>query len=90
MSPGSFARSARAECEPPVNSIPCTACRRIRAIENCVSRLISAARSTTSDDVGSTWRQIESPQSPALHCSAPLAYCVTEFGRLFVARRGQR
>ena len=58
------ARSARADCRPPVNPIYCAACRRIRAIENCVSRLISAARSTTSDDVGSTWRQIESDQSP--------------------------
>ena len=47
---------SRADCGPPVNPISCAARRHIRAIENCVSRLFSVARSTTSDDIGSTIR----------------------------------
>jgi hypothetical protein len=69
------ARSARADCGPPVNPISCAARRRIRAIENCVSRLFSVARSTTSDDVGSTCRQIESNQSPRYTAAAARVLC---------------
>jgi hypothetical protein len=94
------ARSARADCGPPVNPISCAARRRIRAIENCVSRLFSVARSTTSDDVGSTCRQIESNQSPRYTAAAarvlcyrvrPISLCrharMTERGRFREGRR---
>ena len=64
------ARSAWTGCGPPMNPISCDARRRIRAIENCVSCLCFVARSTTSDDVGSTRRQIESDQSPRFYEAA--------------------
>jgi hypothetical protein len=69
------ALSARADRGPPVNPISCAAHRRIPAIENCVSRLFSVARSTTSDDVGSTCRQIESDQSPRYTAAAARVLC---------------
>ena len=49
----------------------------------------SGARSTTSDDVGSTCRQSE-PSSRRATLQPPLAYYVTEFDRLFVSRTGIR
>lgn len=55
--------------------ISCAARRRIRAIEFCVSRLFSVTRSTTSHDVGTTCRQIESGESPRLTPAAARVLC---------------
>ena len=55
--------------------ISCAARRHIRAIEHCVSRLFSVARSTISDDFGSTCRQIESDQSPRYNAATARVLC---------------
>jgi hypothetical protein len=64
------ARSAWADCGPPVNPISCAARRRIRAIENCISRLFPSLI-----HVGSTCRQIESNQSPRYTAAAARVLC---------------
>jgi hypothetical protein len=77
------ARSAWADCGPPVNPISCAARRRIRAIENCVSRLLPSLGQRQVTMLVALAERLN-PTSRRATLQPPLAYCVTEFGRLFV------
>jgi hypothetical protein len=79
------ARSARADCGPPVNPISCAACRRIRAIENCVSRLLPSVVQRQVTMLVALDDRLN-PTSRRATLQPSLAYCATEFGRLFVRR----
>jgi hypothetical protein len=77
------ARSAWADCGPPVNPISCAARRRIRAIENCVSRLLPSLVQRQVTMLVALAERLN-PTSRRATLQPPLAYCVTEFGRLSV------
>ena len=79
------AREPEADCGPPVNPISCAARRRIRAIENCVSRLLPSLVQRQVTMLVALADRLN-PTSRHATLQPPLAYCVTEFGRLFVRR----
>ena len=58
-----------ADCRPAASPICCTARKRIRAIEVCISCRFRSLIQPTSDDRRSTSKRIESGPTVALHCN---------------------
>src|SRR6202049_1376246 len=73
-----LARSAWADCGPPVNRISCAARRRIRAIENCVSRLLPSLVQREVTMLVALADKLN-PTSRRATLQPLLAYSVTEF-----------